>query len=96
MSTIGQPERETQNRVITLFRDELGYRYHGDWTDRPDNSNIEETLLSAYLTKYGYTPAQIAKALYELRTEAGNPNRNLYDNNMEDGGRRGQIFNRGI
>jgi type I restriction enzyme R subunit len=87
MSTIGQPERETQNRVIALFRDELHYRYLGDWTDRPDNSNIEETLLSAYLTKYGYTPAQISKALYELRTEAGNPNRSLYDNNMEDGGR---------
>ena len=85
MSTIGQPERETQNRVIALFRNELGYRYLGDWTDRPDNSNIEETLLSAYLTKYGYTPAQISKALYELRTEAGNPSRSLYDNNMEDG-----------
>jgi type I restriction enzyme R subunit len=25
--TIGQPERATQNRVIALFRDELGYRY---------------------------------------------------------------------
>jgi type I restriction enzyme R subunit len=87
MSTIGQPERDTQNRLIAGFRDELGYRYLGDWPDRPDNSNIEEILLSAYLTKYGYTPAQIAKALYELPTEAGNPNRSLYDNNMEDGGR---------
>ena len=85
MSTIGQPERETQNRVIALFRNELHYRYLGDWTDRPDNKNIEGTLLSVYLTKYGYTPEQIAKALYELRTEAGNPSRSLYDNNMEDG-----------
>jgi len=25
MSNIGQPERETQNRVIDLFRDELGF-----------------------------------------------------------------------
>ena len=41
MSTIGQPERVTQNRVIALFRDELGYRYLGDWTDRDGNSNIE-------------------------------------------------------
>ena len=55
----------------------------GDWTDRPDNSNIEESLLAAYLTKSGYSPAQISQALYELRTEAGNPNRSLYDNNKE-------------
>ena len=83
MSTIGQSERATQNRVIALFRDELGYRYLGDWTDRPDNSNIEEGLLTAYLTKCGYSPAQISKALYELGTEAGNPNRSLYDNNKK-------------
>jgi hypothetical protein len=30
--TVGQPERATQSRVIALFRDELGYRYLGDWT----------------------------------------------------------------
>ncbi len=45
MSTIGKPERETQNRVIALFRDELAYRYLGDWSDRPDNSNIEEGFM---------------------------------------------------
>jgi len=83
MSTIGQPERETQNRIIDLFRDELRYRYLGNWTARPDNSNIEGGLLTAYLTKCGYSPAQISKALYELRTEAGNPNRSLYDNNKK-------------
>ena len=81
MSTIGQPERATQNRVISLFRDELGYRYLGDWTDRTTNSNIEVEQLTAYLSKSGYTPAQISRALDKLRTEAGNPNRNLYDNN---------------
>ena len=55
MSDIGQPERATQNRVIALFRDELHYRYLGDWTDRDGNSNIEEGLLTAYLTKSGYS-----------------------------------------
>jgi hypothetical protein len=34
MSNIGQPERATQRRVISLFRDELQYRYLGDWADR--------------------------------------------------------------
>ena len=81
MSPIGQPERATQNRVIALFRDELGFRTLGDWTDR-DNSNIEETLLSAWLTKRGYTKAQIAVALHKLRTEATNHSRDLYHNNQ--------------
>ena len=79
--TIGQPERVTQDRVIALFRDELGYRTLGDWTDRPNNSNIEETLLTAYLANHGYSTAQISRALDRLRTEANNPNRSLYDNN---------------
>src|SRR3990172_954455 len=81
MSMIGKPERETQNRVIALFRDELKYRYLGDWTDRPDNSNIEEKLLADYLTRAGYLPEQISRAIYLLKTEAENPNRSLYDNN---------------
>ena len=82
MSTIGQPERATQKRVIALFRDELGYRYLGDWTDRDGNSNIEAGLLTTYLTKSGYTPAQISVALYKLRTEADNHSRGLYGNNQ--------------
>ena len=81
MNDIGNPERVTQNRVIALFRDDLCYRYLGDWTDRDGNSNIEEGLLTAYLTKSGYTPEQISRAIYVLRTEADNPNRSLYENN---------------
>ena len=83
MSTIGQPERATQNRVIALFRDELSYRYLGDWTDRDGNSNIEEGLLTAYLTKSDYKLAQINKAIHALRTDADNHNRSLYGNNQE-------------
>ena len=76
MSSVGQAERVTQNRVIALFRDDLGYRYLGDWSDRVGNSNIEEDLLTAHLAKAGYSAAQISAAIYKLRTEADNPGRN--------------------
>ena len=82
MTGVGQPERVTQNRVIELFRDQLGYDYLGDWSDRSGNSNVEEELLTAYLTKAGYTQQQISKAVHELRTEAGNATRGLYGNNQ--------------
>jgi type I restriction enzyme R subunit len=81
MTGFAKPERVTQDRVLRLFRNELGYRYLGDWTDREDNSNIEESILSAWLSKRGHTPEQISVALYKLRTEATNHSRNLYNNN---------------
>jgi type I restriction enzyme R subunit len=81
MTLVGQPERATQNRVITLFRNELGYRYLGDWSDRDSNSNVEEDLLSEWLAWSGYTGTQINAALYRLRVEADNHSRRLYDNN---------------
>ena len=81
MSPVNQPERITQTCVIALFRDELGYRTLGDWTERENNSNIEEDLLKAHLSKNGYTPAQVSRALHVLHSEADNRSRGLYDNN---------------
>ena len=81
MNEIGKPERETQNRVIALFRDELHYRFLGDWSDRDSNSNIDDGLLTDSLTRRGYSAAQISIALHKLRTEADNSNRSLYENN---------------
>ncbi|WP_407311942.1 type I restriction endonuclease subunit R [Desulfosporosinus sp. SB140] len=81
MNTIGQPERVTQNRIIKLFTDELGYTYLGNWEDRSENSNIEEGLLLGYLKKKGYKAAFINKALHELRVTANNYNESLYSNN---------------
>lgn len=81
-SKVGQIERHTQNRVVALFRNELGYRYLGDWSDRDGNSNIEEELLTMWLSKSGYSQAQISVGLHKLRTEVDNHNRTLYGNNQ--------------
>lgn len=84
MNTIGEIERLTQNRIVKLFREKLGYDYLGNWEDRLNNSNIEEDLLRNYLTnKVGYPEELVKRAIYKLRTEANNYDRNLYDNNKE-------------
>lgn len=81
MTNIVKPESATQNRIITLFRDEMGYNYLGNWEYRDTNSNIEEDLLTAWLKRNGYTQAQIGSTLHKLRTEADNHSRGLYENN---------------
>ena len=53
MSQIGEVERKTQNRIVRLFQDSLGYDYLGDWHDCADNSNIEEAYLEQYLICQG-------------------------------------------
>lgn len=81
MSGPGQPERATQRRVIALFREELGYRFLGDWSDRAGNSNIEAGLLSGHLLRAGYSSARIARAIDLLKREADHHGRGLYANN---------------
>lgn len=81
MDTIGQIEKETQRRVVKLFRDKLGYDYLGDWTDREGNSNIEAGLLRAHLEKRGIDEVLINKALYLLAKAAGDRSKSLYDCN---------------
>ncbi|MBU4103430.1 HsdR family type I site-specific deoxyribonuclease [Patescibacteria group bacterium] len=83
MSNIGKKERETQNRVVALFQNELKYRYLGNWEVREENSNIEEEILSAYLTRKGYSPNLISKALYEFGKAANDQSKSLYDVNKE-------------
>ena len=78
---IAKPERVTQDRVVDLFRHQLGYTYLGNWQDRPNNSNLEADLLEQYLQRRGYQPAQISKALFILQGLAGSQGQTLYDNN---------------
>jgi len=79
---IGKPERATQNRVVKLLKDELGYRYLGNWEERQNNSNIEENILTEYLTKAGYSAVHISKAIFKLKQVADNASNSLYDKNQ--------------
>jgi type I restriction enzyme R subunit len=82
MSTVGQIERATQNRVVALFRDRLGYRYLGNWEEREGNSNIEPDLLRQFLReKQGCDQALIERALRFLARAAGDTSKSLYDRN---------------
>ncbi len=82
MNNINKPELATQKRVIELFQKQLGYRYLGDWSEKDDNSNIEENILSAYLRNTGCSSELTSRALEILRKQADNFNRSLYGNNQ--------------
>lgn len=82
MSTVGQLERRTQDRVIRLFRDRLGYDYLGNWIDRPDNRNLETAILRRWLARRGYAPTLMDRALYQLEKAAAlGEGRHLYEAN---------------
>jgi type I restriction enzyme, R subunit len=81
--TVGQLERKTQNRIVALFRDRLGYEYLGNWEEREGNSKIEEQYLRAFLTRSGYSDKLINKAIAELKRAAGSQATSLYDLNKK-------------
>lgn len=83
MDDIGKSERVTQNRVVKLFREQLGYIDLGNLEDKPDNSNIEVPLLTRYLSAKGYDQSQVNKALDKLQSAANNHAQNLYHNNKD-------------
>jgi type I restriction enzyme R subunit len=84
MSKVGQLERATQNRIVKLFRDQLGYAYLGNWIDRPDNSNIEKGLLTDWLKRQGVSDVLITRAFRELENAAAlGEGRHLYEANKD-------------
>ena len=83
MSSLGQIEKMTQARVVSLFQKRLGYDYMGNWIDRPGNANIEPDLLRAWLQKQGAEDGLIGKALHILTKEASDTSKHLYDRNRD-------------
>ncbi|WP_234531682.1 type I restriction endonuclease subunit R [Streptomyces shenzhenensis] len=84
MSNVGQPERKTQDRVVELFRDSLGYEYLGNWEYRAANSNVDVELLTQNLRVRGYSDNLINKALDKLKSDASlGGGRDLYEANRD-------------
>lgn len=84
MSTVGQKERATQDRVVRFFRDQLKYDYLGNWEYREGNRNVETNLLSSWLKKRGVPEALIARTLRKLDMAAAlGEGKKLYDANKE-------------
>ena len=76
-------ERETQNRIIKLFRERLNYRYIGN-LQYEDNKNIREHDLRAWLTKQGYNDTLITKSIRAIaNASAMGGGRHLYDANKD-------------
>ena len=75
-------ERHTQNRIVRLFRDELGYRYLGN-LELQENTNLREADLRACLLgTQQYSPVLIEKAIFDFqKTVAMNLTGNLYETN---------------
>ena len=79
---VGQPEITTQERVIKLFEDKIGYTYLENWIDR-ENSNIEKEDLFKFLRKQVCSEVLIEKAFNKLQKTATNQNNALYDTHKE-------------
>lgn len=82
MSTVGELEIKTQQRVVSFFQEALGYAYLGNWKERAGNGNIEEEQLTDWLKHRGHGDKIVQKALFELKKAAAlSGSKTLYDAN---------------
>lgn len=84
MSTIGQRERATQQRLIQFFVKDLGYRYLGRSAGYAGDSNIDTDILSAWLKRRGVSDTLITRVLRQLDSAASlGEGKKLYYANKE-------------
>jgi type I restriction enzyme R subunit len=83
MSDVGKRERATQNRIIELFRDNLGYNNLGNREKRAGNSNIEREILCDWLRQKRYDQAIINRAVSKLEQVSTDQSKNLYNRNHD-------------
>lgn len=83
MNSIGKPERESQNRIIQLFQNELEYQYLGNWQEEERVLPLEEDLLHNYLIGKGYSENLAGKAISKFHLAAAKISQGLYEANKE-------------
>ena len=84
MSTVGERERATQDRVLAHLQEALGYTSIGDLQDRADNQNVDHDLLIPWLRDRGYEDQLIKRAVHDLDlARAVGGARSLYEANEE-------------
>jgi type I restriction enzyme R subunit len=83
LPTVGQLERNTHNRVVSLLQERLGYEYLGNWEEREGNSNIEVEYLKNNLLARGYSESLADRAIHEFQRTANDQTLSLYDLNKQ-------------
>ena len=80
MSAVGQIERRTQNRVVSMLRTKLKYEYLGS-LEAQSNRNIIPAELERFLRSRKVTETVSSRAIAELERAANDVTKSLYDRN---------------
>lgn len=85
MAKLGEAERSTQDRVVSLFCDKqvLGYEYYGDLRHQVNGNIITEKLMAFLVCKKKYSMSLSEKAIDALDRAAGNLQQGLYKANQD-------------
>lgn len=81
MSKVGQIERKTQDRLVKLIENELGYKYLGNWEKQLSSNLLEDEYLKFQSSK-GVPEALAQKSFKELEKIANNGAVKLYQSNQ--------------